>query len=112
DDVHVAAGAFHIGQLSNVAVNAFDAERFERRGLAAHECSHSIAASDELLDDILAEKPAGAGHEAGQLTFAGCCRPILLSTVASRSGSGNKKGFMLSSVLGPMPRTRRSSAKS
>src|SRR5262245_5335103 len=112
DGFHIAAGALYIGQLANVAVQALDADRFERRRRAAHEGSDAVAASDERLEDVLAEETAGAGNEAGQLTLAGCCGPVLVFALESSSGSGSRKGCMPSSVLGPMPRTRRSSDRS
>src|SRR5262249_32708671 len=71
DEADAAAGPSYVCQLADVSMNAFHSERFKYRRLPADQGADSLAASEKLLGDVLAEKASGAGDETDQLSLPG-----------------------------------------
>jgi hypothetical protein len=62
--IHALTGGHHGEAIAEIALKGFDSQGVEFGIPAAAKCANSIAASNQLLDQIEAQKATGASYEA------------------------------------------------
>jgi hypothetical protein len=76
DDINALTSSRNRFRIAQVAGDCLDAKPVQLRIATSGESSHSVAASDQLLGDVLTKEPAGACNQSEQYLISELCNRI------------------------------------